>query len=667
MIRRLPWELTALPLLGIAWALPDDGAGLAFRLGAATACLLVPGALIARALGRPSVAATLAWSLGSLFVAAAVMFAVRGPLELTLGSYAGIGLFALPFALTRSSVPRGAGTTVVALVGLAFGLALWHAAPQLGGDALFHLARVRKLLAFDELGLTTVNEFENGSLHPGYAFPLWHVFLGLVAKVGGVDAGSVLRHEATVLVPLAFAVTYEAGVAVFRSAWAGVSALLAQVAIFGLAPGHGGSYPLLALPATASRQLLVPVVLCVFFLFVREPSGAGAATIAAAGLALALVHPTYAIFVAIPLAGFVVVRMLVVREDLGRGLVGLVALGLPAGAVSLWLLPLARETASVAPSLAERVRGLQHYAGQLEVFSFERFRLAPEVFPRTGAVAVAALLLVPLAAAAARTRWAAFVLGGSLVVLALMLIPELFTPFSDLVSVSQSRRAAGFLPFAFAFAGGALVLARLAGLVVLPIALGVGIALQELYPGDFGYGLEHGGPAWVTWVATLGGLAALVAAVALGRRGGFERPGALAASAAALFVFPVAVHGFANWDTRATPGTGLTPGLITAIGDRVEAGSVVYSDDQTSYRIAAEAPVYVAVAPPGHVADTEKNRPYERRDESLRFLRTGDLAIPRGYGADWIVLDRRRTRLELPLERAYGDARYVLYRLRASD
>ena len=59
-------------------------------------------------------------------------------------------------------------------------------------------------------------------------------------------------------------------------------------------------------------------------------------------------------------------------------------------------------------------------------------------------------------------------------------------------------------------------------------------------------------------------------------------------------------------------------------------GAVVYSDLETSYRIAAEAPVYIAAAPPSHVADTEKNRPYERRAANIEFFRTGDVAIPSG-------------------------------------
>src|SRR6188508_3838728 len=78
--------------------------------------------------------------------------------------------------------------------------------------------------------------------------------------------------------------------------------------------------------------------------------------------------------------------------------------------------------------------------------------------------------------------------------------------------------------------------------------------------------------------------------------------------AAGLFVFPVLVHAAWNWsasgERRASP---LTPGLVDALRDEVPERAVVYSDLETSYRIAAFAPVYVAAAPPGHVADTEQN------------------------------------------------------------
>ena len=86
---------------------------------------------------------------------------------------------------------------------------------------------------------------------------------------------------------------------------AGVSAA-AQVAMICFAPGMGGAYVFLSLPATASRQLLVPAALALALESVRSPSVGLVASTAAAGLALAVVHPTYAIFLWIPFVGFLV-------------------------------------------------------------------------------------------------------------------------------------------------------------------------------------------------------------------------------------------------------------------------------------------------------------------------------------------------------------------------
>jgi hypothetical protein len=285
------------------------------------------------------------------------------------------------------------------------------------------------------------------------------------------------------------------------------------------------------------------------------------------------------------------------------------------------------------------------------------------VLARSGAVAVAALVLVPLAALAWRRRWATFVLGGSLAVLALMLTPFLFERLSDAVSLSQSRRAAGFLPFAFAFAGGFAVLSGVLRVFAVPLGLAAGVVFQGLWPGDFGYTLEQGGPALATWIAAFGGAAALVGALILKPRE-IERRGVLAALAACLFTLPVAIHGLAHW----TPSTGqdpnaLTPGLVAALRHDVPKQAVVFSDPETSYRIAAEAPVLIYAAPPAHVADTTKNNPYRRVDKVKAFLRTGNLAIPRGYGAMWLVVDRTRPHKRIGLRPVYADARYVLYAL----
>ena len=90
--------------------------------------------------------------------------------------------------------------------------------------------------------------------------------------------------------------------------------------------------------------------------------------------------------------------------------------------------------------------------------------------------------------------------------------------------------------------------------------------------------------------------------------------------------------------------------------------AVVFADLETSYRISAYAPVYVANGPPSHVADTKANRPYARRNDLLRFLRDGSLAIPRGYHAGWLVLVRGE-RIQPGAALVYRDDRFRVYRL----
>jgi hypothetical protein len=570
------------------------------RLAVATAIVLAPGWALARALGVRTVSATLAWSLAALFGALALTFLVGGSLTLTLLLLAAIGVAA---SVAGRRAPRGErvpGRWWIFAAGAALGVLLWHVAGEIGGDGLFHLARVRKLDAFGSLSLDSVNEFADGGLHPGYAFPLWHGFLALVARVAFLDPADVVLHEASVLAPVALLVTYEAGWALFRRVGPAVAAVCAQVALTALAPNGGGAYTALGLPATASRQLLVPAALALAFAAVETRSRALLASTGAAALALAVVHPTYAIFLWLPFAGFLLVRTLVDRREARPIAAALAALVVPAGLFLAWLLPVVRDTRSVSPGADEVERALEQYRGQLDVYSESSYRLAPEVFGRSGAVAVAALLVLPLAGLALRRRWAAYALGGSLAVLAVMLTAALFVPFSDAVSLSQSRRAAGFLPFALVFAGGLAVLARRLRFGLPPLALAAGIALQLAYPGDFGYQLDEGGPALATWIAVAGGALALAGGLVFlkhkrlsGRSHPLEHEGerhrrgasvsetqgrsSVVSVAAALFVLPVAVHAAANWSpSEERTASPLTPGLVAALRETVPEGDVVY-------------------------------------------------------------------------------------------
>ena len=200
--------------------LSGDGRRAHVRLSTATLCLLLPGALVSRALGQQSVFAALSWSLAGLTAASAVMFAVEGPLWWALVLYAGAGAVALLFAIWRPLRLPSPFAIGVALAGVGFGIALWSIAGQLDGDALFHLARIRKLEAFRQSHARVRQRVRGRRAAPRLCVPpVARAHGGGLAR--GVDSAAAVLHEPSVLVPVAFLVAYEAGVAILRTAWAG--------------------------------------------------------------------------------------------------------------------------------------------------------------------------------------------------------------------------------------------------------------------------------------------------------------------------------------------------------------------------------------------------------------------------------------------------------------
>ena len=128
-------------------------------------------------------------------------------------------------------------------------------------------------------------------------------------------------------------------------------------------------------------------------------------------------------------------------------------------------------------------------------------------------------------------------------------------------------------------------------------------------------------------------------------------------------IAPVGLAGLAYLKRDDPDRLHLTPGLVHALRTKVPEKDVVFSDLETSYRIEAYAPVYVSAASPAHVADTKDNYPYERREDVIKFLHSGSVAIPRRYHADWIVIAKRRFDLHPDLPKVYSDSRFDLYRV----
>jgi hypothetical protein len=662
-------------LLLVGRLLPPEGTGLALRLAGAAACvLLLPGALVVRSLGAPrpvgvALAAALAWSLALVFAVFAVVFTVSGTLGLAVGLLGGtmLAAFGLSFRSAAPGLDRAEIRAVLALLvaGAALAGALWWATGTIGGslgpsvsDALFHLARVRKLDDAGALGsISIVNEISAEHVHPGYAFPLWHGGLALVARLAGVDPTLVVLYLPAILAPLAVLLAYAAGTALFRSWAGGIAAAAGQLALLAFAQGGTGSLQFLAQPGGAARLLLIPALLALVFTFVADGGLPLLGAAAASGFALAVVHPTYVVFVVLPVCGFVLARAILSEgADTRLLLAALGAVVVPAGLFFAWLVQFLGDTGYRPP-----VRFTQ----QVEEVG-TRLQLRPEQMAWGGGVKVAAFVAVPLALLASRRRWAAYVLGGTAALAITGLVPPVFDRFADAVSLPQAVRLASFLPLPFALAGAAALAGRARALgAASALAAGIGFELAYRHPTT--------GAAWAVWLAALaatGGLALFVGLrpFSLDESG----PGKWTALAAVAFALPVAVTGFAGYERWDKPDPyGLTPGLTRALDEDIPPLATVLAPSATSYRIAGYAPVRIVVAPAGHVAFRMEDEYRDRfRAARLFFLEPSTTpaqraAILRRYDVGWVVVDKTRGRPRLPpgLKLEYGDERYSLYRV----
>jgi hypothetical protein len=658
-------------LLAIGRLLPAEGPGLALRLAGAAACvLLLPGACVVRLLGVRApigvqLAAATGWSLTSIFVLLALTFALGGSLSLVVGLL--VLAIAVGFAVSlrkRPAPERADALAAVALVVLGATLAgaLWWATGTIGGslgpsvsDSLFHLGRVRKL---DELAaldsIDAMNEFDGDYVHPGYAFPLWHGALALIARLAGVDPTLVMLYLPAILVPLAMLVMYGAGRALFGSEGGGVATTIGWLALFAFPFGGVGSLQYLAQPGGVSRFLLVPAVLALAFAFIADRSGALLASAAACAFAVAVIHPTYVVFVALLLGGFFLARA--VFEGAGdlRGI---------AAALGAILVPFGLFIAWLAQFVGDARRSRVQFPLEVETIG-SALRLRSDQLAWGGGMKLVALAAVGMALVAAGRRWAAYVVGGFFALTLIALVPQLFDQFAEGISLTQAKRIASFLPLPFALAGAAVLAGRLR-LMGVGAALGVGVAAE------LAFRAPATGAGWLVWSAALAAAFGLIAFGFAHARAPREPGARWAVLAAVAVAAPAALSGFAGYERWDDPDPyALSPGLTAALRTDVEPLAVVLAPSATSYRLVGYAPLRIVVNPDGHVA--MKDEDYDERAQAVErfFFEPGVTpeerqAVLDRYAVSWVLVDTTRATPVLPsgLSRVYADDRYVLYRV----
>jgi hypothetical protein len=672
----VPFALVVLGSLAasaVVCLLPGAGVLMPLKLAAATyAVLVLPGAVILRLLGWPrSLAAALpicaTWSVVALAPGFALMLLTDGGLivaVLWLLFVIGAGLL-VGRGKTVEMDLRPTPLTLSFIVGIALFSALtWLGSWVNVGDAVEHIARMRKISeldpprSLDELGLLP----PDSGLHPGYAFPLWHAAGALEVWISGLEETYLFRFWPSLLVPFAACAVYSAGRSMFGSRSAGLATCGAYLGVFAFPWGGDGYFKLLDYPGYICIFLFWPLVIDRTFTYLREGGREPILTVAAASFAVTAIHGSYTPFMIMLIGVFLVVRTAVARDpgDLRRLAVMLAAVTIPFFLFLAWLFPIA-DSAS-----ATIARGSAHFTTLVDTHG-GLLNMKPEWLTRGGPAAIAALLLVPLASAAVRTRAAAFIGGTSAFVILLLITPWFFTPFAEIESVSQGRRLLFYLPFAFALTGGALILARFRYFAVAG-ALVAGALLHLRWPGDFAYALKEPGPGWVAWLSAVGAVVVLAAGAAGKLNVRYLNGWALPIVTA--FVLPLAVTGIygmgiLNREKR----SGMNEHLVAAVDKYVSRDDVLLGMPKYAYRLTALSPIYVAAVAVGHGGDTVQNKSNERRRDAFAFFTPGTTQeelrdIVSRWHVQWVLVRKDRPYPREYLGRfppVYEDERYALY------
>ena len=265
------------------------------------------------------------------------------------------------------------------VAGLVLGWFLWRVAGAIVGDGLFHEGRVRKLLDFRR----PASPRRSTSSSTAACTPATRSRFGMASmRSSRGSLGSIRRSCcATSLRCSRGSRSPSSASPAWRSSTPpqpGASVALGSLALFCFAPGNGGSFATLSQPGAAGLRILVPAAVALFFS--RDLP-------ASADLWCARARPS-------DLRG-------VLADPVARGgLLGAARLSrplLPVGAALLWLRPIVDQTNTHDPSTVHSGSTTSRStSSQLVVTSVHHFRLAPRKLGRSGAVAVAALLLLPV-------------------------------------------------------------------------------------------------------------------------------------------------------------------------------------------------------------------------------------------------------------------------------
>lgn len=589
-------------------------------------------------------------------------------------------------------IRTGMGATLIALVTAVI------SGGAVRSDAMFHTMQALKLQRLPHPGWNNTLQFIDGSAHPGYLLPSWQEMVALIATAGWVQPIDVMWMLPVVLTPIAVLAWGGMGMLVIRSragfALGAVSFVLLQIitttsSLFAIRQA--------AYPRQVITDIVFPVLICAWL-----ASGDRATTgshrrsariaLAAAVAVVVVLHNSYIVFLAIMLAGSAIAQLLAggrgeLRETLARLSVNSLIAGGVSGAGIAIMLPTIRQLnivqvqgAGVSLEQQQANAPIGMRLGEYFIGTSQAFHMRADLLVWYGGLSLLALCCIPITVLLGRTAIAQFVLGSTLAAQVAVLLAPICMPLVDAIGANQVRRISLAVPVVPAMTITLVLLAmgldrlwtrgrsgRWLGYASALACSGVIAALTyrywlQLIPDRSFLPLwPIYATAGVLLVLAVAGVASLATSrVRLPQL--LPQPSARALATALVIVLVGCAPAWVRWGVDVhrlvTVRTAVATRYVSLKRLRmldeslakIPTGDIVLADAKTANRLVALYPVYVTAEIPGHVADTARNRPYERVEQTDGFLARPSserLRLQRLLQLDarWLVLNHRRSKV----------------------
>ncbi len=585
------------------------------------------------------------------------------------------------------------------------------------GDNKVHLARIRRILEMPILSPQALEPFKDGGLHPGYAYPAWHLIQAFISKLSGIDPVLIWYYLNTLLTIISIITIYFFIKVLFQN-----RALAAFAVTLYLLPSifSGGSgtlmlQRLLVHPSEISFLFFLFLIPALFIVFIRKKGFSIPLFILIfmLSLDLAFIHLADLTFLVAVYVGFFAILVLTQVRNKEVLIKAGAILSLFVVAGLLYYLNVSEEVSTIGEGLG---RYFNSYLEDGTLVDLGNGRIIPppiRLLPMLLPLLIAGLL-TPLVK---KRIGLAFLYANILVIIIVLANPIIFMKFSETITYIQSRRfhehttLLWLLTSLLLFTG----LSYLSGkaeeligkerepidivkatlIIVVPVAIyfiGWPIVSKSFNSLDNDIALIL---AAVSSLSVIG-LIVLSTKYRLFSEDKLEDSLDKSPHALALVIFfvfyviftPLKIAPLQNQildgsvfprDPLSIQGNSymVSHELIKEIRESVPEDAVILSDHQTSEVLAAFVPRYVATFPSGHQSSTQVGvDTAEHLMSTVSFFETSSDAdkrssIIRDYNIDYVLVNRRNfARFELQSENLldktrviYDDGNFTLYKV----